>query len=184
MWIPELRSVENLDAVFQPWKLSKEDQHRLGLTGADWVQRPLKRIEFTKKGVNSRRKDFPRTEFARRRREAPSVTPEDNTAPGGDNSTTHDAPPADLGESTSRDPNSSQGGSSSSNKKRKYRGRKRFRGRLDKTSGGHSRENPEGSSDKNVGGNSPRQGSSTPANEDTVGGGVPLSLKMRELTII
>jgi deoxyribodipyrimidine photo-lyase len=55
-WVPELRGAVNLDdedgpeammGVFQPWRLDDAVKERLGLSGVDWVERPLVRIEFS-----------------------------------------------------------------------------------------------------------------------------------------
>ena len=51
-WIPELRplkggSQEDLMAVFQPWRLGDERKSELGLKDKEWVQRPLKKIDFS-----------------------------------------------------------------------------------------------------------------------------------------
>lgn len=45
-WIPELRPIDDVQAIFQPWKLNSEQKEELGLTGKIWVEQPLKRIEF------------------------------------------------------------------------------------------------------------------------------------------
>ncbi len=45
-WIPELRPVDDVQAVFQPWKLTADQREELGLRGKSWVEKPLKRIEF------------------------------------------------------------------------------------------------------------------------------------------
>ena len=73
-WIPVLRNVgrsgkgesggdqsqdsaEDLMCVFQPWRLPDAEKKRLGLEGADWVEKPLKRIEFSinRRGGGSKR---------------------------------------------------------------------------------------------------------------------------------
>lgn len=61
-WIPELRvvgrggrskdaqaqdSMEDLMGVFQAWRISPEEKKRLGLEGVEWVDNPLKRIDFS-----------------------------------------------------------------------------------------------------------------------------------------
>lgn len=49
-WIPELRGLrgegEDIRKVWQPWLLSKEERERLNIVGKEWVERPLRRIEF------------------------------------------------------------------------------------------------------------------------------------------
>jgi deoxyribodipyrimidine photo-lyase len=46
-WIEELRGVENPAEVFQAWTMNQEARERAGLGGVKWVEKPLKRIEFT-----------------------------------------------------------------------------------------------------------------------------------------
>lgn len=45
-WIEELRDVDDPQVVFQAWKLSADEKKRLGLRGVDWVEQPLKKIDF------------------------------------------------------------------------------------------------------------------------------------------
>lgn len=45
-WVVELRSLDDPQLLFQPWKMSEERKQELGLKGNEWVERPLKRIEF------------------------------------------------------------------------------------------------------------------------------------------
>lgn len=45
-WVEELRSLDDPQMLFQPWKMSEEKKQELGLEGDEWVERPLKRIEF------------------------------------------------------------------------------------------------------------------------------------------
>ncbi|KAK4694445.1 cryptochrome, partial [Lecanoromycetidae sp. Uapishka_2] len=45
-WVEELRSLDDPQIIFQPWKLSDEKKKELGLAGNEWVEQPLKRIEF------------------------------------------------------------------------------------------------------------------------------------------
>ena len=45
-WIEELRSLDQVDVVFQPWKMTVEKQAELKLTGAEWIEQPLRRIEY------------------------------------------------------------------------------------------------------------------------------------------
>ena len=45
-WVPELRGVEDVQVVFQAWKMEGEEKRRRGLMGVEWVERPLKRIDF------------------------------------------------------------------------------------------------------------------------------------------
>ena len=66
-WVPELRQVgrnkasgegkskngqshdnlEDLMGVFQAWRIPAEEKKQLGLEGVEWVERPLKRIDFS-----------------------------------------------------------------------------------------------------------------------------------------
>jgi len=60
-WVPQLRDVgrnnpkngqgndnaQDLLGVFQAWQIPDEEKKRLGLEGLDWVERPLKRINFS-----------------------------------------------------------------------------------------------------------------------------------------
>lgn len=45
-WVEELRSLDDPQIIFQPWKLPEEKKKELGLEGNEWVEQPLKRIEF------------------------------------------------------------------------------------------------------------------------------------------
>ena len=45
-WVEELRSLDDQQTIFQAWKLSEEKRKELGLEGKEWVEQPLKRIEF------------------------------------------------------------------------------------------------------------------------------------------
>ncbi|KAI4204939.1 MAG: hypothetical protein LQ350_000791 [Teloschistes chrysophthalmus] len=45
-WIAELRPLDDPQLLFQPWKMPEEKKRELGLAGQEWVERPLKRIEF------------------------------------------------------------------------------------------------------------------------------------------
>lgn len=54
-WVPELRPLtadgapapDDLMAAFQPWRLEQVRRNDLGLAGVDWVERPLKKIDFS-----------------------------------------------------------------------------------------------------------------------------------------
>ena len=46
MWVQELRDVEDLQVLFQPWKMGEEMRERKALGGDEMVEKPLKRIEF------------------------------------------------------------------------------------------------------------------------------------------
>ncbi|KAL9125375.1 MAG: hypothetical protein Q9217_005410 [Psora testacea] len=45
-WVPELSSVDDPQILFQPWKMGEGMKKELGLEGDEWVEEPLKRIEF------------------------------------------------------------------------------------------------------------------------------------------
>lgn len=45
-WIEELRPLDDPQLVFQPWKISDEKKVEMGLGGREWLEEPLKRIEF------------------------------------------------------------------------------------------------------------------------------------------
>ena len=45
-WIPELRQLDDPQLLFQPWRMDEELKRGLGIQGEEWVEEPLKRIEF------------------------------------------------------------------------------------------------------------------------------------------
>jgi deoxyribodipyrimidine photo-lyase len=45
-WVPELRGLDDPQVIFQAWKMDHEERRRRGLEGVDWVERPLKKIDF------------------------------------------------------------------------------------------------------------------------------------------
>jgi deoxyribodipyrimidine photo-lyase len=45
-WVEELRDVRDVQGVWQAWKIPHEEKKSLGLQGLEWVERPLKRIQF------------------------------------------------------------------------------------------------------------------------------------------
>jgi deoxyribodipyrimidine photo-lyase len=45
-WVPELRGLDDTQIVFQAWKMDEEERKRRGLDGVDWVEHPLKKIDF------------------------------------------------------------------------------------------------------------------------------------------
>ena len=45
-WIPELRGLEDPMQIFQAWKVPEADRIELGLVGREWVEKPLKKIDF------------------------------------------------------------------------------------------------------------------------------------------
>ncbi|KAL8644535.1 MAG: hypothetical protein Q9226_007712, partial [Calogaya cf. arnoldii] len=45
-WIEELRPLDDPQLLFQPWKIPEEQKKEMGLAGMEWLDQPLKRIEF------------------------------------------------------------------------------------------------------------------------------------------
>jgi len=45
-WVEELRGLDELQEIFQPWKVSSDRRVRLGLEGMEMVEQPLKKIDF------------------------------------------------------------------------------------------------------------------------------------------
>lgn len=45
-WVPELRSIEDPCQAFQAWEIPEERRAELGVAGLEWVEKPLKRIQF------------------------------------------------------------------------------------------------------------------------------------------
>lgn len=45
-WVEELRSLDDPQILFQPWKMPEDKKKELGLDGKEWLEKPLKRIEF------------------------------------------------------------------------------------------------------------------------------------------
>lgn len=52
-WVPETRGLREASECFQAWTVGEDRRREVGLAGLEWVERPLKRIEFTvgKRGV-------------------------------------------------------------------------------------------------------------------------------------
>ncbi|KAL9106644.1 MAG: hypothetical protein Q9227_008364 [Pyrenula ochraceoflavens] len=46
-WVPELRDVSDVQGVWQGWMISEGERANLGIKGLEWVERPLKRINFS-----------------------------------------------------------------------------------------------------------------------------------------
>ncbi|KAI9838791.1 MAG: hypothetical protein M1837_002320 [Sclerophora amabilis] len=46
-WVPELRRLNEPQEIFQAWKVPVARREEVGLVGLEWVDEPLKRIEFT-----------------------------------------------------------------------------------------------------------------------------------------
>ncbi|KAK5633934.1 hypothetical protein RRF57_009648 [Xylaria bambusicola] len=49
-WVPEIRKVEKLENLFQPWTTPKEDWERFGLNGLAMAEDPVKKINFSVEG--------------------------------------------------------------------------------------------------------------------------------------
>ncbi|KAI0201773.1 cryptochrome [Astrocystis sublimbata] len=62
-WVPELRKIEKLENLFQPWTTPKEDWERFELAGLSMAEDPVKKIEFSVEG----KPKSARRPFARRR---------------------------------------------------------------------------------------------------------------------
>lgn len=45
-WLPELASLDDPHLLFQPWKMSDDKKAELKLAGAEWIEQPLKKIEY------------------------------------------------------------------------------------------------------------------------------------------
>ena len=45
-WVEELRGVDDPQVIFQAWKMSPEQRKDTRLEGVEWVENPLKKIEF------------------------------------------------------------------------------------------------------------------------------------------
>jgi deoxyribodipyrimidine photo-lyase len=66
MWVPELRPLERLENVFQACTTPKEDWDRLGLSGLEMAENPVKKIEFSVDGKPNKHSKRP---FDRRRKD-------------------------------------------------------------------------------------------------------------------
>lgn len=53
-WVEELRGLESVECIFQAWKVPEQKRREVGLDGVEWVERPLKRIEFRVGGQGGR----------------------------------------------------------------------------------------------------------------------------------
>ena len=45
-WMAELRPLDDPQAVFQPWKMKAEIKAELKLSGVEWIEHPLRKIEY------------------------------------------------------------------------------------------------------------------------------------------
>ncbi|KAI0458042.1 DASH family cryptochrome [Xylaria acuta] len=60
-WVPEIRKVEKLENLFQPWTTPREDWERFGLVGLPMAEDPVKKIDFSVEGKpKSTRRPFVR----------------------------------------------------------------------------------------------------------------------------
>ena len=46
-WVPELRKLSEPQMIFQAWKVPVARRSEVGLSGLEWVEKPLKRIEYS-----------------------------------------------------------------------------------------------------------------------------------------
>ncbi|KAI1320415.1 putative cryptochrome [Xylariaceae sp. FL0255] len=84
LWIPEIRKLERLENIFQPWTTPKEEWERCGLTGLVLAEQPLLKIDFS---VNGKPKSS-RRNYVRRRGQGPNGTNRPVTAQEGSGSDT------------------------------------------------------------------------------------------------
>ena len=60
-WVPELRALDRLENLFQPWTTARDDWARLGLEGLEMAENPVKKIDFVVEGKpKSSRRPFHR----------------------------------------------------------------------------------------------------------------------------
>ncbi|KAI0118416.1 cryptochrome [Nemania sp. FL0031] len=60
-WLPEIRKIEKLENLFQPWTTPQEDWERFGLVGLAMAEDPVKKIDFSVEGKpKSSRRPFVR----------------------------------------------------------------------------------------------------------------------------
>lgn len=60
-WVPEVKDLENVENVFQPWTASREELEKYGLNNSVIATDPLKKIEFTlERKPRGNRRPFPR----------------------------------------------------------------------------------------------------------------------------
>lgn len=45
-WVVELRSFDDPEIIYQPWKMNEDTKTELGLAGQEFVEQPLKKIEY------------------------------------------------------------------------------------------------------------------------------------------
>jgi deoxyribodipyrimidine photo-lyase len=45
-WVPELRALSEPSEIFQAWTIKDDRKEELGLSGLEWVEKPLMRIDF------------------------------------------------------------------------------------------------------------------------------------------
>ncbi|KAI1362470.1 cryptochrome [Xylaria arbuscula] len=78
-WLPEIRKVEKLENLFQPWTTPKEDWERFGLNGLAMAEDPVKKINFSVEGKpKSSRRPFVRKRGQGRGDMNNSASSEDN----------------------------------------------------------------------------------------------------------
>ncbi|KAI2469703.1 cryptochrome [Annulohypoxylon bovei var. microspora] len=89
-WVPEVKELDKLEHVFQAWTTPKEDWDRLGLTGLEMAENPIKKIEFSVEGKpKASRRPFIRRRGPGRggsnRASQSSTTPQPPTGPSNSN---------------------------------------------------------------------------------------------------
>ncbi|KAI0444499.1 DASH family cryptochrome [Xylaria telfairii] len=95
-WVPEIRKVEKLENLFQPWTTPKEDWERFGLVGLPMAEDPVKKIDFSVEG----KPKSTRRPFVRRRGQGrgdntgSSTSSSKSTLPQGPNSSSNEPPSA------------------------------------------------------------------------------------------
>ncbi|KAI0532692.1 cryptochrome [Xylaria digitata] len=91
-WLPEIRKIEKLENLFQPWTTPKEDWDRFGLTGLAMAEDPVKKINFSVAGKpKSSRRPFVRRR-GQGRGEPHDVTNPESTPPENLKSTNDKSP--------------------------------------------------------------------------------------------
>ncbi|KAI1291271.1 cryptochrome [Xylaria venustula] len=92
-WVPELRKIEKLENLFQPWTTPKEDWERFGLTGLSMVEDPVKKINFSVEG----KPKSSRRPYARRRGQGRGDVPNSPKPPTEDRQSSGEQSPAAQG---------------------------------------------------------------------------------------
>ncbi|GAW23278.1 hypothetical protein ANO14919_128320 [Xylariales sp. No.14919] len=86
-WVPEIRKIEKLENLFQPWTTPTEDWERFGLTGLALVEDPVKKINFSVEGKpKSSRRPFVRKRGQGRGDPSSSTNPKSTPSEGAESS--------------------------------------------------------------------------------------------------